>query len=79
MERHELVESLRNLVERHVFWYECDHHLVGSSRPSLYFPWFKVAVLAADSAGTEMNRSRRLASVLGDTRKTLHGKIKKFW
>ena len=33
--------------------------------------WFTVAVSAADSAGTETDRSRRLGSVSGDTRKTL--------
>jgi len=41
--------------------------------------WFTVAVSAADSAGTETDRSRRLGSVSGDTRKTLHRKFKKFW
>ena len=40
--------------------------------------WFKVAVSAADSAGTETDRSRRLRSVSGDTRKTLYRKLKKF-
>ena len=41
--------------------------------------WFTVAVSAADSAGTETDRSRRLGSVSGDTRKTLQRKLKKFW
>jgi len=40
--------------------------------------WFTVAVSAADSAGTETDRSRRLGSVSGDTCKTLHRKLKKF-
>jgi len=40
-------------------------------------PWFTVAVSAADSAGTETDRSRRLGSVSDDTRKTLHRKLKK--
>ena len=40
--------------------------------------WFTTAVSAADSAGTETDRSRRLGSVSGDTRKTLHRKLKKF-
>jgi len=40
--------------------------------------WFKVAVLAADSAGTETDRSRYLGSVSGETRKMLHRKFKKF-
>jgi len=35
--------------------------------------------LGADSAGIETNRSRRLGSDLGDTRKTLYRKLKKFW
>jgi len=43
------------------------------------YPWFTVAVLAADSAGSETDRSRRLGSVSGDTRKTLHRKLKNFW
>jgi len=34
--------------------------------------WFKVSVSAADSAGTETDRSRRLGSDSNDTRKTLH-------
>ena len=38
--------------------------------------WFTVAVSAADSAATETDRSRRLGSVSGDTRKTLHRKLK---
>jgi len=41
--------------------------------------WFTVAVLAADSAGTETDRSRRLGSVSDDPRKTLHRMLKKFW
>ena len=42
-------------------------------------PWFKVAVSAADSTGTKADQSLRLGSVLGDTRKLLHRKLKKFW
>jgi len=41
-------------------------------------PWFMVVVSAADSAGTETDRCRRLGSVSGDTRKMLHRKLKKF-
>jgi len=40
--------------------------------------WFKVAVSAADSAGTETDRSRRLGSDSSNTRKMLHRKLKKF-
>ena len=40
-------------------------------------PWFKVSVSAADLAGTETDRSRRLGSDLDDTRKTLHRTPKK--
>ena len=43
------------------------------------WPWFTVAVSAADSAGTETGRSRRLGLVSGDTRKALHRKLKKIW
>ena len=39
--------------------------------------WFKVSVSAADSAGTETDRSRRLGSDSDDTRKTLHRTPKK--
>ena len=39
--------------------------------------WFKVSVSAADSAGTETDRSRRLGSDSDDTRKTLHRMSKK--
>jgi len=40
--------------------------------------WFKVAVLADDSAGTETHLSQRFGSVSGDTRKTLHRKFNFF-
>jgi len=39
--------------------------------------WFKVSVSAADSAGTETDRSWRLGSDSDDTRKTLHRTPKK--
>ena len=39
--------------------------------------WFKVAATAADSAGIEPDRSRRLESDSDDAHKTLHGKLKK--
>ena len=52
-------------------------HLSFQFSPCL--PWFPVAVSAADSAGTETDRSRRLGLVSGDARKTLHRKLKKFW
>ena len=38
--------------------------------------WFTVAVSAADSAGTETDRSQCLGLVSGDTHKTLHRKLK---
>ena len=41
--------------------------------------WFKVSVSAANSAGTETNRSRRLRSDSDDTHKTLHRTPKKLW
>ena len=41
--------------------------------------WFKVAISAADSTGTETHRSRHLGSISSDTRKTLHKKLKFFW
>jgi len=41
--------------------------------------WFKVSVSAADSAGTETDRSRRFGSDSDDTRKTLHRTPKKLW
>jgi len=43
-----------------------------------FITWFKVAVSAADSADTERDRARRLGSVSGDTRKTLHRELKQF-
>jgi len=42
-------------------------------------PWFKISVSAADSAGTERDRSRRLGSDSDDTCKTLHRTAKKLW
>jgi len=42
----------------------------------VYASWFTVAVSAADSAGTETDRSQRLGSVSGDTRKMLHRSLK---
>ena len=52
-------------------------HSFGESLAYLLFysqlsPWFKVSVSAADSAGTETDRSRRLGLDSDDTRKTLH-------
>ena len=41
--------------------------------------WFKVAVSAADSEGTVPHRSRRRGTDSGDTSKTLHRELKKFW
>ena len=52
--------------------YVCLGNCIGSEA------WFAVAVSAADSAGTETDRSRRLGLALGDMRKTLHRKLKKF-
>ena len=41
--------------------------------------WFKVAVLAADSAGTVPRRSRRCGPDSDETRETLHRGLKKCW
>jgi len=57
---------------------QMDMLTLASNRFEHQKPWFTVAVSAADSAGTETNRSRRLESVSGDTRKTPHRKHKKF-
>ena len=42
-------------------------------------PWFKVAVSAADLAGTVSHRYRRRGLDSGETRETLHRGLKKCW
>ena len=42
------------------------------------YPWFTVAVSAADWADIETDRFRRLGLVLGDTHNTPHKTLKKF-
>ena len=55
---------------------EAISHVYGVLSPFLG-AWFKVSVSAADSAGTETDRSRRFGSDSDDTRKTLHRTPKK--